>query len=107
MEIKSVEQEPTILDIAKTLVFGARNKDYGHPKDNFQNIADLWNSYLDIVDRERSCGGVVRTGITPIDIACLNILQKIARLATNPIHRDSIVDIAGYAATIERIVDSK
>lgn len=42
--------------------------------------------------------------MSEIDIALMNILQKVARLATNQTHLDSIVDIAGYAATIERIV---
>jgi Domain of unknown function (DUF6378) len=33
------------------------------------------------------------------------ILLKVARLANDPTHRDSLVDICGYAATIERCKD--
>lgn len=92
--------EPSILEQAQALVYGDRNKAYGHPKANFQNIADLWNAYLQI----RAQGGASRPILQPLDIAVLNILQKIARLGTNPTHMDSWIDIAGYAGTAERIV---
>jgi hypothetical protein len=67
-----------------------RNKAYGNPEDNFQNIANLWNAYF-------GAQGTL-TGITPCDVANLMILMKIARLSTNLGHRDSLLDIAGYAA---------
>lgn len=104
-EKKQIEDiAPTILDTAKALVYGMKNADYGHPSNNFQNIADLWNAYLNICQRERDNS---EDTITVIDVAIFNVLQKIARLATNPTHRDTIIDIAGYAGTIERIVDEK
>ncbi len=99
--------EATILDEAKDIIYGARARDYGHPSKNFQNIADLWNGYLSVIHRERHKQGAPITSLTNVDIACLNILQKVARLASNPTHRDSMVDIAGYAGTIERIICMK
>ncbi len=40
----------------------------------------------------------------PRDVAMLMILLKIARLAETPNHRDSIVDIIGYAACYAEMV---
>lgn len=101
--------EKTILDEAKKLVYSARSKAYGHPRENFANIAELWNAYLAI--KLRHYPDALRPDalsvLNSVDIAILNILQKIARLATNPHHEDSIVDIAGYAATIERLITGK
>jgi hypothetical protein len=36
------------------------------------------------------------------DVALMMILLKTARLANDMTHRDSVVDICGYAALIER-----
>lgn len=84
----------SILQEAEELIHGQRSRDYGHPKMNFQRIADLWNAY-----RKYS----TTPEITPTDTAVMMILLKIARLQQNPTNRDSVVDIAGYAGTIERL----
>lgn len=76
----------SVLNEANKIVNGARNKAYGSAEDNFQNIANLWNGYLDMAK------------ITPVDVANMMALMKIARLKHSPDHRDSWVDIAGYAA---------
>lgn len=75
-----------------------RNNAYGNPEDNFQHIADRWNLYLrarfpalSVVDSED-------VELTSQDVAHMMIDMKLARLSTNPGHRDSLVDIAGYAA---------
>lgn len=94
-------KKTNLLQEAEGLVYGERNLDYGHPSTNFSNIADLWNAYL-------SAKHTNQQGVGPylnnIDIAALNILQKIARISTNQKHMDSWKDIAGYAATAERII---
>ena len=77
-----------LLEEAIQLTTTDRNKEYGNPEDNFRNIADYWNVY----QRQRGCTS------TPQDVAMMLILLKVARLATNPAHFDSLVDIAGYAA---------
>jgi hypothetical protein len=77
-----------------------RNNSYGSPEDNFQNIADYWNTYM-------SQRGIIDTHhvntilLTAQDVGQLMILLKMARIATNLDHRDSLVDIAGYAACAE------
>jgi hypothetical protein len=81
------------LEEAQDIIFGARNASYGHPRDNFQNIADLWSAYLGVP-------------ITPMDHANMMVLLKVARLKSGVYHRDSVVDIAGYAGTIERLQET-
>ncbi len=92
----SVDVKTSVLDEAKRIVNGARRADYGKPEDNFKRIADLWNVHLVNTGREGS--------ITPKDVAAFMVLMKVARLAETPDHRDSIVDIIGYAACYAEIV---
>ena len=68
-----------------------RNSAYGDPEDNFSDIAAYWRSYC----QQRF---KVALDITAQDVAHFMILMKVARVATNAQHRDSLVDIAGYAA---------
>lgn len=62
-----------------------RGKSYGTPRENFGKIADLWSSYKG-------------TKFSREDVAVLFILAKVARLAETHGHRDSLLDIGGYAA---------
>lgn len=80
----------TILDEAKDIIYGDRERTYGAPTKNLKKIAELWSVYL---EKE----------ITSSDVCNMMILLKLARLANNPTHLDSIVDIAGYAALHERL----
>jgi hypothetical protein len=83
-----------ILQEAEAAVFGPRQDSYGHPRDNFAATAALWNAYL--------FQGVRRGPVTEEDVALMMVLLKVARLERG-YHRDSVVDIAGYAATYERL----
>lgn len=75
-----------VLEKANDCVNGNREQDYGTPEDNFRMIADLWSAYME-------------TQITPIDVAMMMCLLKIARVSTAEIPTDDcFVDIAGYAA---------
>jgi len=74
-----------LLEDAITITHGDRNEHYDTPSANFRRIADLWSIYLG-------------TPIEPHDVAAMNVLQKVARLMHSPLHRDSWLDIAGYAA---------
>jgi len=88
-----------ILSEAASVVNGKRPQEYGSPEQNFARIADLWTAYLNgrgLIDLE------VTDGITAVDVAYLNILQKIARLE-HGYHHDSVVDLAGYAACAAQI----
>lgn len=108
-----------ILTKAQGLIYGARNKVYRHPIENFNNIANLWNAYFEAI-KIRPMVLQYRLGEKPgdppedtkfqinnIDVAYMNILQKIARGATAQDHEDTIIDIAGYAGCIERILKQK
>ncbi|WP_416565073.1 DUF6378 domain-containing protein [Nocardia testacea] len=80
---------PDVLAEAHTLIYGDREDQYGHPRESFARIAALWSAYLGIE-------------VTPADFANLMILMKTARTKSG-YHRDSYVDIVGYAANAERI----
>lgn len=74
-----------ILDVAKMVVCGHREQDYGTPEDSFGMIAQLWSAYM-------------KKEVSASDVAVMMGLLKVARLASNPQHMDSWVDLAGYAA---------
>lgn len=86
----------SILEEAQAAVYGAREKDYGHPRDDFARIADLWTAYLRQAE--------TTDGITSVQVAHMMVLLKLARLIETPAHRDSWVDIAGYAQTGARVM---
>ena len=86
----------SILEEALEIIHGDRNRDYGHALDNHNCTADLWSSYF--------CSG----RFTAEDVCFMNILQKISRARTSDvITRDTLVDIAGYAANIEMLIDER
>lgn len=87
----SETKAPTVLEEANAAVYGPRQQAYGHPRENFARTARLWAAYLDIP-------------VTAMDVAQMMVLLKIARLMETPSHRDSWVDMAGYAATGARVM---
>lgn len=97
--VKTVDPAAALLDEAKRIVTGARRSDYGNPEDNFACIAALWNTYL---HRRFPAQMTVFAKVTAADVANMMILFKTARLAETPDHKDSVVDIAGYAACLAR-----
>ncbi len=78
-----------ILRAANACVNGERDGQYGTPEDNFERIASLWNGYLR--------GSITRL-ITPVDVAMMMTLLKVARSVSGEGSMDTFVDIAGYAA---------
>ena len=98
------DSPPTnIFDQAKDLIYGQRNKDYGHPRENFSTTAMLWNTYIDQrqVTHERTNIGPFE--LVEHDVAYMMALLKIARLANDPQHRDSRVDVCGYMGCADRL----
>lgn len=85
------EQNPvkTILSEADDLINGERLKTYGTPAESFGRIAELWSGYLGM-------------SLTPLDVTNLMVLLKVSR-TKGTYHRDSYVDIAGYAALAEKL----
>ena len=75
-----------VLALAHTAVNG-RADNYGPPAENFCVIADLWSACLRGKHK-----------FTEADVALMMACLKIARLIKNPRHKDSWVDLAGFAA---------
>lgn len=71
----------------------ARQTKYGSPEDNFNRIARRWNAHL--VNLNITDDVCV---LTAADVAIMMADVKLARLANDPTHADSWVDIAGYGA---------
>lgn len=80
-----------ILRQAEKLVYGDREKSYGNPFDDFKRTAQMWT-------------GIIGHPIRPQHVALCMIAVKISRECNKP-KRDNWVDIAGYAATIEKMYD--
>lgn len=96
------EEPINILMEANKIIYGDREKAYGNPRFNLDSISAFWNVYLN-----RKFPEVVSQFgsfyMTAEDVAQFMILLKTARLIHNPIHKDSLVDQAGYAALQGRI----
>jgi len=91
----------TILEEAARCTSQDRNEDYGHPRDNIENTAALWNSYL---QRRGLFKGF--TCMTGHDVAMMMVLVKISRDA-NKRTRDNLVDIAGWARVAEMLDENE
>lgn len=89
-----------LLEEAANIIDGDRDNQYGGPEKSFELIADFWNVYL----KSRLEQGLDLEGY---DVAAMMILFKLARLLSNNTHRDSILDIAGYAGCYAEIVSAK
>jgi hypothetical protein len=87
----------TVLDEARTIIYGDREQTYGDPSKNLTAIAQLWTTWL------KSRGLMpAGPGLTFEDVACMMVLLKVARLGNQIDHRDSQVDAVGYMALLER-----
>lgn len=91
---KHLKTVKSVLEEAQEIIYGDREQTYGHPSKNLECIAKMWDAYLDSIGTR---------DLTAKDVANMMILLKTARLANRPDHRDSVIDICGYAALIERI----
>jgi hypothetical protein len=87
-----------ILKEADALVHGQRNTAYGHPIDDYSRVVDIFKNLSGIQ-------------LSPEDGALFMVAVKLARLRHNYeagiIHRDSLVDAAGYLWVFAQIVESR
>ena len=88
------ELKKTILDEAKEVVFGDREKSYDHPNRNFERTAAMLNGLL---------GEKLKAPITPTEVALVMIVLKLSR-EQHSHQRDNLVDIAGYAQCAARCI---
>jgi len=94
--IRMQAQPQSILDDAREIIYGDREKTYGAPDKNLCAIAGYWSNH--ILTRFG-----VHHAITGADVCIMMTLLKAARLGNDLTHRDSLVDAAGYLALLERI----
>jgi hypothetical protein len=80
---------PTILEEANTLIYGNRQVSYGSVTSNFGRIAKIWSAVLGV-------------DVTPAQVGLCMVGVKMAREVNKPT-RDNLVDIAGYAGTLEKL----
>jgi hypothetical protein len=100
---KRNQRDETVLQEADRLVATDRQGQYGHPYDDFSRTAALWTGagfgFFD--DRTESYRSV-----SAEDIAIAMMLLKISRIVNLP-KRDSIVDAAGYAKTLDLVIKKR
>ena len=75
-----------VLALAHAAVMG-RGHVYGGPEQSLGEVARFWSV---VFDREFDAS----------DVALALALLKVARLKADPAHKDSVVDLAGYAACL-------
>jgi hypothetical protein len=80
---------PELLEHAAGVV-SRRRREYGEPVELFDRIARRWSLTLG-------------TKVSPAQVALCLIDLKLARLARDPKHLDSQVDVAGYAAVLQEV----
>lgn len=92
---EATEAKPeTVLEEAARLVDrGSRQHDYGDVAKSFDLIARGWSRVLGI-------------DVTPMQVALCMIETKVSRAITGGFHRDSFVDIAGYARCAEKLQET-
>jgi Domain of unknown function (DUF6378) len=67
-----------------------RRREYGEPADLFRDIAKRWSLVLGVE-------------VSPAQTVLCMLDVKMARLARDPKHLDSQVDVAGYAAVLREV----
>lgn len=90
----------TMLNTAKQLTSGDRNKSYGPPYDNLKDCAHMWEAYI---NNKFGClqhqpDGSYAARITAEDVAWMMNLLKMTRTFYPGYHPDNYVDGACYAA---------
>ncbi len=88
--LNAPDYDRSVAEEAEELVEGHRQADYGHPSIDLGRTAKLWTALFDYT-------------FTASDVAQAMRMVKESRLRNSPRHRDSLVDICGYALTQEMI----
>jgi hypothetical protein len=83
---------PELLEHAADVVI-RRRSEYGEPSDLFERVAVRWSQ-------------VLGSRITPMQVIVCLIDLKVARLAHNPRHLDSVIDVAGYASILAELLSN-
>ena len=82
-----------ILETAHKLINGDRKDEYGDAKESFTDIATMWSIILN-------------HNIEPKEVAMCMVALKVNRFANSKNgHKDSLVDICGYAALAGEMIN--
>jgi len=82
-----------ILEEANKLVHGPRQESYGHPFDDFSRTAKMWEAILGVK-------------VTPEQVGLCMCAVKISRQC-NAARGDNLIDLAGYAETVNMVVEER
>ena len=74
-------------------VVAERSAQYGDAADNMAAIAARWS-------------GTLGREVTPAQVVLCLLDLKMARLAHDPTHEDSAVDVCGYAALLRELTET-
>ena len=92
---REAQRGRAITEEALRTINGERQDQYGNPEDTFRLIAHLWTAYL--------YSAALPITITPVMVADMMCLLKIAREKGGKGKRDNMVDLIGYAALAARM----
>ncbi len=81
-----------ILHEADKLTAGDRQEVYGHPAANYSTLAAVWSELFGLQ-------------FDAVMVQQMLIAMKLVRAINSPDHIDTLVDIAGYARTIQMTID--
>lgn len=87
----------SVLTEAEGLVHGARNAAYGHPLDDFSRTAGMVSAML---------GHKLTEPLTAEEVGMFMCCVKLSRQVNAP-KRDNLVDLAGYAETVQWCLDER
>ena len=74
-----------------TSIVARRRGTYGQPRELFEHVARRWSLILGLQ-------------VTPAQAMLCLVDLKVARLAHDPRHLDSIIDVAGYAGCLAEVL---
>jgi hypothetical protein len=72
-------------------VVAQRRQQYGPPAEHFKQVARRWSS-------------TIGTAVRPEQVVLCLLDLKVVRLAHDPGHRDSLVDLIGYSVVLHELV---
>ena len=89
----------SIIDQARDIIEGDREKTYGEPGRNLRRIADQWSCYLS----QKYESAVM---LSEEDVCWMMVLLKMSR-QINAHKEDNLVDAIGYIALIEKTFNAR
>jgi hypothetical protein len=91
MDLHQGKQVENILNDALKFTQGDRQSAYGNPYDNWKRTSDI-------------ASAVTGLNLSPETCVKVAIAMKLARLRQTANHRDSMVDLAGYAWVLSEVM---